>query len=258
MVHYGETQFTLSWVVDCRRTRSDGDASLQPGRDLMCGIAGLTLLDEDLEPELGALLTGMLVALSERGPDSAGVAIYHDGQLDVTKDVGAPEDVCDRFAITGKPGYQGVGHTRMATESAVTRAHCHPFTPAEGVCVVHNGSFSNHATVRRRLEREGVAFDSDNDSEVAARYIAQRLAAGDDLKGALTAMARVMDGFYTLLVTTPTEFAVHRDPIACKPAVIAQTAGYVAMASEYRALTGLPGIRDAKVFEPTGLHAWTR
>ena len=146
----------------------------------------------------------------------------------------------------------------MATESAVTRAHCHPFTPAGGVCVVHNGSFSNHATVRRRLERDGVAFDSDNDSEVAARYIAQRLAGGDDLKQALTAMAGVMDGFYTLLVTTPTEFAVHRDPIACKPAVIAQTDAYIAMASEYRALTGLPGIKDAKVFEPTGLHTWTR
>jgi glutamine phosphoribosylpyrophosphate amidotransferase len=126
------------------------------------------------------------------------------------------------------------------------------------VCVVHNGSFSNHATVRRQLQRDGVAFDSDNDSEVAARYIAQRLAGGDDLKQALTAMAGVMDGFYTLLVTTATEFAVHRDPIACKPAVIAQTDAYVAMASEYRALTGLPGITDAKVFEPTGLHTWTR
>ncbi|HTR92182.1 MAG TPA: hypothetical protein VMI73_10625 [Trebonia sp.] len=225
----------------------------------MCGIAGLTLLDEGLEPRLGTLLTNMLIALDERGPDSAGVAIYHSGgQLDVAKDVGRPGDVCDRFGIPGARGYQGVGHTRMATESAVTRAHCHPFTPAEGVCVVHNGSFSNHATIRRRLERDGIAFDSDNDSEVAARYIAQRLAGGDDLKQALTAMAGVMDGFYTLLVTTPTEFAVHRDPFACKPAVIAQTDGYVAMASEYRALAGLPGIKDAKVFEPTGLHTWTR
>ncbi|HET9081107.1 MAG TPA: hypothetical protein VFO01_11425 [Trebonia sp.] len=225
----------------------------------MCGIAGLALLDATLEPDLGALLAGMLVALSERGPDSAGVAIYHgDGKLDVTKEVGSPKEVCDKFAIAAARGYQGLGHTRMATESAVTRAHCHPFTPAEGVCVVHNGSFSNHATVRRRLERDGVAFDSDNDSEVAARYIAQRLAHGDDLKGALSAMASVMDGFYTLLVTTPTEFAVHRDPIACKPAVIARTDRYIAMASEYRALTGLPGIKDAKVFEPTGLHTWTR
>jgi methylamine---glutamate N-methyltransferase subunit A len=122
---------------------------------------------------------------------------------------------------------------------------------------VHNGSFSNHATIRRRLAREGIRFDSDNDSEVAARYIARRLGEGDDLRQALEAMAKTMDGFYTLLVTTPTEFAVARDPIACKPAVIAETEGYVAMASEYRALADLPAIKDAKVFEPTGVHTWT-
>src|SRR6202043_275699 len=196
----------------------------------MCGIAGLTLLDASLEPELGALLADMLVALGERGPDSAGVAIYHDdGQLDVTKDVGSPKDVCDRFAIGAAHGYQGLGHTRMATESAVTKAHCHPFVPADGVCVVHNGSFSNHATIRRELRRQGIEFDSDNDSEVAARYLALRLAGGDDLERALDAMAGTMDGFYTLLVTTPAQFAVARDPIACKPAVIARTPGYVAM-----------------------------
>jgi glutamate synthase domain-containing protein 1 len=224
----------------------------------MCGIAGLALKDPALEPELGAMLTGMLTALSERGPDSAGVAIYsHPKELAVTKDVGHAAEICEKFAIRQVSGYQGVGHTRMATESAVTKKHCHPFVPADGVCVVHNGSFSNHATVRRELRRQGVEFDSDNDSEVAARYIALRLSEGDDLRQALTAMAKTMDGFYTLLVTTPTEFAVARDPIACKPAVIAQTARYVAMASEYRALADLPAIKDAKVFEPTGVHTWT-
>jgi methylamine---glutamate N-methyltransferase subunit A len=224
----------------------------------MCGIAGLTLKDPGLQPKLGAMLTGMLTMLNERGPDSAGVAIYDGhGELAVTKDVGGAPDVCERFGIADAAGYQGVGHTRMATESAVTKAHCHPFVPADGVCVVHNGSFSNHCTVRRELIRAGVEFDSDNDSEVAARYIGMRLAAGDDLAAALHAMAKVMDGFYTLLVTTATEFAVARDPIACKPAVIAETGGYVAMASEYRALADLPGITQARVFEPTGVHTWT-
>jgi len=203
------------------------------------------------------MLTGMLTALDERGPDSAGVAIYGRG-LTVTKDVGHAVDVCRKFGIAEAHGYQGIGHTRMATESAVTTKHCHPFVPADGVCVVHNGSFSNHATIRRELRRQGVEFDSDNDSEVAARYLALRLDDGDDLRQALLAMAKTMDGFYTLLVTTPGEFAVARDPIACKPAVIAQTPGYVAMASEYRALTGLPGIEAATVFEPMGVHTWTR
>jgi methylamine---glutamate N-methyltransferase subunit A len=224
----------------------------------MCGIAGLALRDPALEPNLGAMLTGMLTALDERGPDSAGVAIYDRDRLTITKDVGHAVDICQRFAIGQAAGYQAVGHTRMATESAVTKNHCHPFVPADGVCVVHNGSFSNHATIRRRLAREGIRFDSDNDSEVAARYIALRLTQGDDLNRALQAMARTMDGFYTLLVTTPTEFAVARDPIACKPAVIAETDSYVAMASEYRALTGLPAITEANVFEPTGIHTWTR
>jgi glucosamine 6-phosphate synthetase-like amidotransferase/phosphosugar isomerase protein len=223
----------------------------------MCGIAGLALRDPALEPSLGAMLAGMLAALDERGPDSAGVAIYDHDQLTITKDVGHATDICQKFAIGRAAGYQAVGHTRMATESAVTRSHCHPFVPKDGVCVVHNGSFSNHATIRRQLAREGVRFDSDNDSEVAARYIARRLDNGDDLKHALEAMASTMDGFYTLLVTTPAEFAVARDPIACKPAVIAETPGYVAMASEYRALAGLPAIKEAKVFEPTGIHTWS-
>jgi glutamate synthase domain-containing protein 1 len=225
----------------------------------MCGIAGLTLRDQAMEPRLGAMLTAMLAALDERGPDSAGVAVYDDADgLAVTKDVGHAVDVCRRFGIGNAHGYQAVGHTRMATESAVTPSHCHPFVPADGVCVVHNGSFSNHATIRRELERAGVKFDSDNDSEVAARFIALRLSAGDGLAEALRAMDATMDGFYTLLVTTPTEFAVVRDPIACKPAVIAETPGYVAMASEYRALADLPGITTAKVYEPTGIRTWTR
>jgi glutamate synthase domain-containing protein 1 len=223
----------------------------------MCGIAGLTLREPGLERRLGEMLTGMLTALGERGPDSAGVAIY-DRELTVAKEVGHAAQVCERFGISQARGYQGVGHTRMATESAVTRKHCHPFVPADGVCVVHNGSFSNHATVRRALKRQGVEFDSDNDSEVAARYIALRLAQGDDLRTALMAMAATMDGFYTLLVTTPDEFAVARDPIACKPAVIAETARYVAMASEYHALAALPGIEDATVSEPAGVRTWTR
>ncbi len=224
----------------------------------MCGIAGLALKDPALESNLGAMLTTMLTALDERGPDSAGVAIYdRKHELKVTKDVGHAVDICEKFAIAQAAGYQAVGHTRMATESAVTKHHCHPFVPKDGVCVVHNGSFSNHATIRRQLTRKGINFDSDNDSEVAARYIALRLQAGDNLKNALDNMAKTMDGFYTLLVTTPAEFAVARDPIACKPAVIAETASYVAMASEYRALADLPDIKDADVFEPTGIHTWT-
>jgi methylamine---glutamate N-methyltransferase subunit A len=178
----------------------------------------------------------------------------------VVKDVGAPAAICARYGIRSWGGYQGVGHTRMATESAVTTAHSHPFAPAADLALVHNGSFSNYATVRQRLARQGIHCDTDNDSEVAARLIASVMADGGDLEDGLRTVLKEMDGFFTLLVTTRTQFAVVRDSFACKPAVIAETDDYVAMASEYHALAGLPGITDARVFEPMPeeIHLWSR
>jgi glutamate synthase domain-containing protein 1 len=301
----------------------------------MCGIIGLHLRNPDLQPRLGELLSAMLEAMTTRGPDSAGLAVYADGgsqadsgqwryslrsdagtdwdllakdiatatggevtvrpltsgaalllstadeqavlpalgrvaprisvvghgrAITVVKEVGAPADICAAYGIGQWSGYQGVGHTRMATESAVTTAHSHPFAPAADLALVHNGSFSNYSMVRRKLARQGVVFDTDNDSEVAARLVALRMAAGDDLADALRHVLKEMDGFFTLLVTTANQFAVVRDSFACKPAVIAQTADYVAMASEYQALAGLPGIADADVFEPMPeeVYTWTR
>lgn len=169
----------------------------------------------------------------------------------VLKGVGHPLDLADSYRINDVEGTQALSHTRMATESAVTAVGAHPFTVAEDLCLVHNGSFSNHASIRRTLRAQGVQFDSENDSEVAARYIAARMAAGDDLPTALTQLQEVFDGFYTLVVTTADSMAVVRDPIACKPAIIAETDDWVAMASEYRALAGLPGVENARIFEPT-------
>lgn len=148
----------------------------------------------------------------------------------------------------------------MATESAVTAAGSHPFAVGSDQCLVHNGSFSNHLSVKRELEAEGVAFDSENDTEVGARFVAKQLAEGVDLEKALRLLGERFDGFYTLLVSTEDSFAVVRDPIACKPAIIAEHDRYVAMASEYRALAGLPGIADARIFEPEPeeVYVWHR
>lgn len=228
----------------------------------MCGIAGLHLKGTAHYERLGSLLAGMLERLGERGPDSAGAGVYSTAglnrELHVDKVLGPPGNLTPLLAE--RPGYQGVGHTRMATESAVTVAHSHPFTVGDRMCLVHNGSFANHATIRRELVRDGEVFETDNDSEVAARFVARQLADGLVLEKALMRLCEVFDGFYTLLVTTPTEFAVVRDVIACKPALIAETDDWVAVASEYRALTVLPGIADAEVFEPAGeeVHLWSR
>lgn len=299
----------------------------------MCGIAALQVRSAALRPQMGSLLTGMLCQIIERGPDSAGMAVYDNpdlvtsglatlsvldtglgitdadlerllgeslpaggearvreigdttlisAQVDtgtltdavsagypgilvagrgehvtVMKSVGNPQDVARRHGLEGMFGTQGLSHTRMATESAVTAAGSHPFAVADDLCLVHNGSFSNHASVRRELKRLGVDFDSENDTEVGARYVAHRLASGDDLETALTNLGKVLDGFYTLVVTTATSMAIVRDPIACKPAIVAESAEYVAIASEFRALAHLPGIESARIFEPEPGRVYT-
>lgn len=292
----------------------------------MCGIAALQLRNPSLHPEMGSLLSSMMCQIVDRGPDSAGLAVYDTPGLvskgtstlsllgkdqglplseiteslesllspsatpavrvvgattlvsaavgtdllvkvvretlpdstvigrgehvAVMKSVGHPMHIAAEHGLEAMAGSQGLSHTRMATESAVTAGGSHPFSVADDLCLVHNGSFSNHATIRRELKREGVVFDSDNDTEVGARYIASRLQQGDDLETALINLGKVFDGFYTLVVTTADSMAVVRDPIACKPAIIAETEDYVAMASEYRALASLPGIETARIFEP--------
>lgn len=196
--------------------------------------------------------------LSDWYPEVRIVSYGH--AVEVFKDVGHPAVICERYQIASRSGYQGLGHTRMATESAVTTAHSHPFAAGADLCLVHNGSFSNYATIRRRLADAGVTFQTDNDSEVAARFLAYEIAHGADLGQALERLTGTLDGFFTLLVATDTQFAVVRDAFACKPAVIAETEAYVAMSSEYHALTGLPGIETAEVFEPmpTEIHVWSR
>ena len=282
----------------------------------MCGIVGLHLRDPALYSQLGRLLVTMLGGVAERGPDSAGVAVYGDHRrcpagyaavsvlgpapavpdavvtragettvvaapiplddlldavrgarvvgagTDVTvyKGTGRPLDLAVTYDLANVHGWQGLAHTRMATESRVDAEGCHPFSVGPDQCLVHNGSFANHATIRRELRAEGVEFDSENDTEVGARFVAARLAAGDTLEVALKALCARFDGFYTLLVTSGDGFAVVRDAIACKPAIIAETDAWVAMASEFRALAELPGIDGARIWEPEPerVYAWAR
>jgi glutamate synthase domain-containing protein 1 len=178
----------------------------------------------------------------------------------VLKGTGNPVELAKSFGLAGVTGWQGIGHTRMATESAVTPEGAHPFSVGPGQCLVHNGSFANHATIRRELRAQGVEFDSENDSEVGARFIAHHLEQGADLEKALKLLCERFDGFYTLLVSTGDSFAVVRDAIACKPALVAETDAWVAMASEYRALDVLPGIEHARIFEPEPeeVYVWRR
>jgi methylamine---glutamate N-methyltransferase subunit A len=222
------------------------------GADLQRFGAGLVVeVPEDTLPDAHTLLATEWPQVRVLGTGT---------NVRVLKDTGRPADTCARYGIRRWDGYLAVAHTRMATESAVTLLHSHPFVPARDLCVVHNGSFSNYATVRRRLEDDGVSFDSDNDSEVAARFLASRLEFGDDLEEATRWVMKEMDGFFTLVITGTQGMSVARDAFACKPAVVAETPAYVAVASEYRALAELPGIGDAIVFEPNPeeVYSWSR
>jgi methylamine---glutamate N-methyltransferase subunit A len=297
----------------------------------MCGIAGLFSKSLDVSGQLGGHLGAMLLQLSDRGPDSAGIAVYRDpaaagsskvslfspdprqdwgavrdalaeafgagepevrhshavivveadaeaaqdwlrerypelrvmsaGQtIEIYKEAGSPRDFVEAFGLADMQGSHALGHTRMATESAVTTEHSHPFSTGLDLCLVHNGSLSNHNLLRRRLRREGIRFETDNDSEVAAGYLTWRLREGAGLEQALEGCLEDLDGFYTFAVGTADGFAVLRDPIACKPAVMAETDEWVAMASEYRAIAVLPGAERATTWEPEPgrVYSWER
>jgi len=218
----------------------------------------VTRLDQTYVLTAQASSEDILAAARSAFPDALVAGFGAD--LTVLKGVGHPRVLTERWGLAKAQGWQGVGHTRMATESAVTPAGCHPYAVGPEQCMVHNGSFANHATIRRELRAAGVTFDSENDTEVGARFIADQLAKGLDVEAALKELCATFDGFYTLLVSNRDSFAVVRDAIACKPAVIAETDDWVAMGSEYRALAGLPGVEQAKIWEPEPevIYAWRR
>jgi glutamate synthase domain-containing protein 1 len=192
--------------------------------------------------------------------DNAVKVVSSGTRMEIYKEVGRPDLVAERFDLAHMKGSHGIGHTRMATESAVTVNGAHPFSTGRDQCLVHNGSLSNHNALRRSLARKGMEFETENDTEVAARYITWRMNEGDSLGEALESSLDDLDGFYTFVVGTESGFGVLRDPIACKHAVLAETEDYVAFGTEYRALAGLPGIEKAKVWEaePATVYFWER
>jgi glutamate synthase domain-containing protein 1 len=178
--------------------------------------------------------------------------------IDLFKDTGHPRELVGRYAFARLSGTHAVGHTRMATESAVTPAHAHPFTAGEDFCLVHNGSLSNPNSIRRKLEKRGIRFETDNDTEAACRFLEWRMSEGDSLEAALEKGLLELDGFFTLLMATADKLVLVRDAFACKPAVAAETDDYVAISSEFRSLAHLPGVKDAQIFEPgpERIYSW--
>lgn len=191
----------------------------------------------------------------DNNPDK--VILVGQGQrLEIYKEVGYPTDVAKEFGIAEISGTHGISHTRMATESRVSADGAHPFSTGSDQCLVHNGSLSNHASLRRILRNDGIVIRTNNDTEVAAGYISKELRDGSSLGAALESSLEDLDGFFTFVVGTENGFGVLRDPIACKPAVMAETDQYIAFASEYKSLKCLPGIENARIWEPTPAHSY--
>ena len=170
--------------------------------------------------------------------------------IEIFKQVGNPKKVIKKFKLEKFSGSHAIGHTRMATESAITADGSHPYSTGEDECLVHNGSLSNHNNLRRELIKKGKTFDSFNDTEVAAGYISNNLSKNKSLDKTLKNCLTNLDGFYTFIAGTNKGFAVLRDEIACKPAVIAENNDYVAVASEFQAMAHLPNVNNAKIYEP--------
>ncbi len=246
---YGDIANVGQVKYSCRTTERDFDWN-----SLAKSVGATLVRHGDGVVLVGA--TGLKPQLVDRG-----ISIVSTGTaVEVFKETGSPVSVLDRFEIKSRSGYQGVGHTRLATESAITTEGSHPFATHDDLCVVHNGSFSNYFSVKRDLEALGEMFLTENDTEVAARLLGYEISHGRDLGDALKVLQKTLDGFYTLLCATKDQFAITRDPVGCKPAVVAVHDRYVAMASEYRSLAELPDIEKAKVFEPVPneIYVWAR
>ena len=200
------------------------------------------ILKTPIEPKI------VIKIINKNFPEVSIVGYGHS--IEIFKQVGNPKDVVKKFKLDSFSGTHGIGHTRMATESAITTDGSHPYSTGIDECLVHNGSLSNHNNLRRELVKKGNIFNSENDTEVAAGYVSNSLSSKKSLKDTLTSGLKDLDGFYTFITGTRKGFAVVRDEIACKPAVIAETKNYVAIASEFQAMAHLPNVNSAKIFEP--------
>ncbi len=174
--------------------------------------------------------------------ETPGVALHSIGRTsEVIKDVGTPVAMDLRHSIGGIRGTHGIGHVRMATESRVDVNHAHPFWayPFPDVSVVHNGQLTNYHKLRRMYEDQGHHFQTGNDSELIAVYLADKLARGEGLDDALRASLNDLDGTFTYLVATRDGLGYAKDQWSAKPLVTMETEDVIAIASEEIALRGV-------------------
>ena len=182
---------------------------------------------------------GEVRELAEALINTDGVELHSVGEVsEVVKDVGTAIAMDGKHHVSGLRGTHGIGHVRMATESKVDIGHAHPFWayPFPDVTVVHNGQLTNYHKLKRMYEDQGHRFQTENDSEIIAVCLADKLANGETLDQALRESQQDLDGTFTYLVSTASGIGYAKDQWAAKPLVTMETDEVVAIASEEVAL----------------------
>ncbi len=158
--------------------------------------------------------------------------------LEIVKDTGTAADVADKHGVRGFVGTHGLGHARLATESSVVPTASHPFwaRPFADVAIVHNGQITNYYLLRDRLRRAGYRFMTENDSELIAVWISDRMRAGLGKLEALGQSIDDIDGVFTYLISDLDSIGFAKDRWAIKPLVAMGGGESVAVATEEQAV----------------------
>jgi amidophosphoribosyltransferase len=170
--------------------------------------------------------------------------------LSILKMVETPANFVARFRLDSLQGTHGLGHVRLASESPCQFAYVQPLLSGDDYCLLHQGTVANPHHLRRRLQRQGFNLNTEQDSQIIATFLQAELAAELPLNTALANLCQLLDGFYTLVVGTLNGCSILRDPLGGKSLLIAETADWIALASQFSALSVLPNMAHAHVWEP--------
>ena len=212
-----------------------------------------------LELANGASATAVERAVLRSAPGSEVFSIGR--RLDLVKRVGTAADLDASFHVRGFRGTHAIGHTRLATESKVDISHSQPFW-AHGrpdLATVHNGHITNYVKLRDLFEMRGHVFYTHNDSEIIPAYLAEEIGRGASLEDALRRSVAELDGTFSYLAATATEFGFAKDGFSAKPLLMAETAEAVVVATEEIAIFAACG-RDAHAAELPAreVRVWSR
>jgi glutamate synthase domain-containing protein 1 len=201
----------------------------------------------------------VMVRIESLDPDFEVVSMGR--MLDIVKQVGSPSNLEATYGISRMRGGHGIGHTRLSTESRIDLSHSQPFWGLgyPDLAIVHNGHITNYHQLRRKYEQRGTHFYTENDSEIIAIYLAQRLGKGCELEASLQSMLNEFDGSYSCLAATSGQLGFVKDPYALKPLLVAETDRFVALANEEIAIRAqFPGTYQVREADVKEVRVWRR